>query len=497
MKKFSKKLIPYYFVSTIVYSIFIFIMVKINLVGEDGTIPKAANKIALIISLVAYVIIIIYSIIYYHKTGYELKEKEIYVTRGVLFKKQSLLDYSKIHAVNKKQGLIQRMFGLSTITIDSGSTNTAHQAEITIVESEELVDLLIAEIKAKQNGTTLETTPTEEIAEKENLYNFTTKTKFIYTILNTLGGLIGVLFFFVFGFIVLNIINNYIGFSDGDVGLFEILFGVLGISLLTIAGIAFSSIIISFVQYYDFRIFRTSDSIEINYGLFTKHENTFKLNRVKGIKINQGILKRLFGFVTINLEVIGYSNTTGNNEQNQTTGILIPLCKQKDIDLYLDKILPNYKPEEKENKTIKFLPFFSYHLIFGSIVLGLILICSTIALLCYGLIEILLYVYLGTFLFIILYLLILLLEQYLAYKNNGITINENKVTIYRGGLTKEIAVVLKDNIIGIEKVTTYHRNKDGINSYIIHFRSNAMTNTIKVKNISIDVYKELLDLMKY
>ena len=89
MKKFSKKLIPYYFVSSFVYSIFIFIMVKVNLVSEDGTVMPLANKIAFILAAVSYVVILIYSIIYYHKTGYELKQKEIYVTRGVLFKKQS------------------------------------------------------------------------------------------------------------------------------------------------------------------------------------------------------------------------------------------------------------------------------------------------------------------------------------------------------------------------------------------------------------------------
>lgn len=502
MKRFSKNLIPYYFVSSIVYSFFIFILVKTNLINEDGTNLKAVNKLSLIIALVAYVVIVIYSIIYYFKTGYELKEKEIYCTRGVLFKKQSILDYSKIHAVNKKQGLIQRMFGLATITVDSGSTNTSHQAEITIIENVELVDSLIEEIKARQNGNFsndyVDDPVIEEKIEKENLYNFTAKTKFIYTTLNTLGGLIGVLFCFVFGFIVLNIINNYIGFSDGDVGLFEILFGFLGLSLLTIAGIAFSSIIISFVQYYDFRIFRTSDSIEINYGLFTKQQNTFKLNRVKGIRIKQRIIQRLFGFATINLEVIGYSNTTSNNNQQaQAIGVLIPLCKYKDINLYLDKILPNYKPEEKEYKTIKFLPFISYYLIFSSITLGLIFICAAIPLAYYGLWDIVLYSFIGVLSFFILLVATTSIDRYLEYKNNGLKIKDNKVTIYRGGWTKETVVVLKDNIIGIEKATTYHRNKEGINSYIIHFKSNALTNTIEVKNISIEAYKELLDLMKY
>ena len=497
MKKFSKKLIPYYFVSSFVYSIFIFIMVKVNLVSEDGTVMPLANKIAFILAAVSYVVILIYSIIYYHKTGYELKQKEIYVTRGVLFKKQSLLDYSKIHAVNKKQGLIQRMFGLSTITIDSGSTNTSHQAEITIIESVEVTDNLIEEIKAKQNGEHVEISTLEEQPSKENLYHFTTKTKFIYSILNTLAGFIGVAIFAIFGIVAISILFNFIDTTDETVSTIEIFAGFLGLFIITTLGIALGGFLTSFVKYYDFKIYRTTDSIEINYGLFTKFENTFKLNRVKGIKIQEGLIKRLFGFVIINLEVIGYTNQSNNNQQAVSIGVLIPLCKRKDINHYLDLILPEYKPEEKEYSPIKFLPFISYYLIFTSAVFGLLLICALIPLFIYKLWTIALYVSIGTILTFILFMSFCFIEQFLEYKNSGITINENKLTISFGGFIKHTAVVLKDNIIGIENITTHHRKKEGIYSYIIHFKSNAMTNTLRVNNLSVEAHKKLLELMTY
>ena len=52
----------------------------------------------------------------------------------VLFKKRSVIELRKIHAVNQKHGLIQRMFGISVLLVDSGSTNTAMNAEIMIYE---------------------------------------------------------------------------------------------------------------------------------------------------------------------------------------------------------------------------------------------------------------------------------------------------------------------------------------------------------------------------
>lgn len=498
MKKFSKKLIPYFFVINIVYAAFLFFFLNSSFADENGKVTEEFTKIALLIAVIGYVVLLIYSILYYNKSGYELKEKEIYCTRGVLFKKQSILEYSKIHAINKKQGLIQRIFGLCTITIDSGSTNTAHQSEIIIIEDFESVDLLMSEIKAKQNNETTENTTIEENIEKENLYNFNAKTKFIYTALNCLGAFITVLIISLFVGILFTYVFPNVDFGDEEFEHFDFVLLIVGILGLTLAISLFASVMVSFIQYHDFKIYRTHDSIEINYGLFTKHQNSFKLNRVKGIRINQGIIKRIFKFATINLEVIGYSNTTtNNNEQAQSIGVLIPLCKYNEINFYLDKILPNYKPEPKDYKTIKFLPFISYFLIFGAISFGLALVCTIIPLIYFGLWTETLYISIGIILTFIIFILIVCLNQLFAYQNNGICINDNKVTIYRGGLNKEIAVVLKNNIIGIEKITTHHRNKEGINSYLIHFKSNAMTNTIKVNNISIDTYEELLNLMTY
>lgn len=497
MKRFSKKLIPYYFVSNIIVAIFIYFFVSSNFADDAGNISNEFIKLSLLISLIGYVFFVLFSILYYFRTGYELREKEIICVRGVLLKKESILEYSKIHAVNKKQGLIQRLFGISTLTIDSGSTNTSHQAEIIIIENDEVVLELMEEIKQRQSGKT-ESDETNPTSQKENLYKFTAKTKFIYTLLNCVGTFVVVLILSIFISIISKYIFENVDPWENGLNRLDFIIYSIGIGLVVVASVALGAAIISFIQYHDFKIYKTNDEIEINYGLLTKHQNTFKLNRIKGIRINQGVVKRLFGFATINLEVIGYSNTTNNNgEENKTIGVLIPLCKYKEIDTYLDKILPNYKPEEKEEKALKLLPFVSYFLIFSSAILLLTLLTSTITLGYYQLWTEALMTGLGAIVLFLIFIGIVFLNQCVAYKNNGINICDKKVTIYRGGLVKEVVVILKSNIIGIEKITTHHRNKEGINSYIIHFKSNATTNTVKVCNLSIDVYEKLLNLMTY
>ena len=59
--------------------------------------------------IVLYVVSVIYQILYYRSSGYELRENEIICVKGVLFKKKSILEYKKIHAINSKQNIIEKL----------------------------------------------------------------------------------------------------------------------------------------------------------------------------------------------------------------------------------------------------------------------------------------------------------------------------------------------------------------------------------------------------
>ena len=47
-----------------------------------------------------YVCLVIYRVIYYKTSYYEMTDTEIKCGRGVLFRKKSVLDYKRIHAIN-------------------------------------------------------------------------------------------------------------------------------------------------------------------------------------------------------------------------------------------------------------------------------------------------------------------------------------------------------------------------------------------------------------
>jgi uncharacterized membrane protein YdbT with pleckstrin-like domain len=87
--------------------------------------------------------------------------------------------------------------------------------------------------------------------------------------------------------------------------------------------------------------------------------------------------------------------------------------------------------------------------------------------------------------------------EYLSYKNSGIAIDGDKITVYNGSIIKTCTVIYAKNLIGVEDITTPLRKKAGVYTYALHIKTNSLTNEIKVKNLSKTVGEELKKLIKY
>ena len=230
MKKFTKKIVYYRIITYLFGAIVFFQMLVVNFTSD--LVDEAGNPIPItelydvlitfgIIAFVVWLFLMVYSYLFYKTSGYQLTDNEIICQRGVLFKKKSVIEYTKIHAVNQKHGIIQRMFGISVLLVDSGSTNTAMNAEIMIYEDRDVVDELYHRLK---NLDLTEEEIKKEVEEKpqEFLYEFSSKSKVIYSALNMGAGLIGIFFAGVFIVALLGIIG-YFSQEEIDLMVIEII----------------------------------------------------------------------------------------------------------------------------------------------------------------------------------------------------------------------------------------------------------------------------------
>ena len=509
MKKFSKRLIYHRIFVGFFLGIFASIYVLSSLLSEN---EEAINPIAIFISLgtgfVVFVFYIIYGILFYHLSGYEIKENQIICKRGVIFKKKSILDFSKINSVNKKQSIFQKMFGISSLKIDSGSTNSAKEEEVLVIEDTNVVNELYTLFKSiDKNNPVLSLNKEKDFLEnislekdslnvkvEENLYNFDSQSKIIYTFVNSFLYLFLTIctVFVICGSLYLNYL-----FPDENseaITLGEILVVTISTFVVFLAICFLGSLLRAFIGYYNYKITKTNDTINVEYGLLVNNHNSFDLSKVKGVVITQGLFQRLFKLATIKVEVIGY--VEGNNNQ-ASIGMLIPLCKKKEISTYLEKIIPSHIPLKQENKAKAFIPFISWYTIIGGLTSISLMIPASLISLAYNSIEALIAldsIILGIYL---LGLVICLFDGLFAYHAQDIRIDSENITIYTGSIVKTSTVIKKNNIIAIEDITTPFRAKCGLYSYVIHFHTNAFSNTKTVRILDEEYRDKLLDCIKY
>ena len=438
---------------------------------------------------VIYLCFILYRILYYKTSGYELTENEIKCNRGVLFRKRSVLDYRKVHAINKKQNIIHKLFGIAVLTVDSGSTNTSHQAEITIIEKEKLVDALLMELNVRKEGgrrNVESPQPKDEVllSEEDRLYSFSSGKKLLYTVISIAStafytALFAILAILILGLCKLMIQQSFPG-SWGQYFLYAFL-TMLGAMLVFCIISMIGYLIHSFVEYYKFTVTKSGKDIQISYGLLEKHTNTFSYDRIKAVKISQSLVQRILGFASIRLEVIGYTVNSGDDNKNAALGVLVPFCKFSEVGEILGRVLPDYVPEQKQTKAVSYFPFLSWFALALGIVTGLVLVEAIVPLLIFHVpSSVMTAVGFAVVGVAVIILAVKALGAALSYQNNGLALSKGKITAYHGGFTKHITVFMTRNLIAAENVTTPLRKKAGITSLVMHLKTNAFSNEVKV-----------------
>ncbi len=506
MKRFDKGYIYSGLLTDFFYSIvFAFLFLEEFFSEEEFNLEDIVSVIpAFAIGfLVIYLCFVAYRILYYRASGYELTDKEIKCNRGVLFKKRSVLDYKKIHAINKRQTIIHRIFGVAVLTVDSGSANTAHQAEITIIEKNTVVDALLEELNSlKEHGVRSDAhePKTEDVllSDQDSLYRFTSGKKMLYTLINIVST---VCFTALFAVLAITAIGVCKGMLQLDfLGTWAQYF--LSAILITVAIMLFlsliafiGSIIQSFVGYYGFTITKRDHNIQISYGLLEKHTNTFSYDRIKAVKISQGLVQRILGFASIHLEVIGYTMSSGEDEKNSGLGVLVPFCKYDEIGEILGKVLPEYVPTEKQTKAVSLFPFMSWFLLIFGIIAGIAL-AGTVAVMAVlnAPAASIFAVAVAIVVVALLVLALKLISAILNYRTNGVAVEKGKLTVYSGGFNKHITVLMAKHLIAVENVTTPLRKKRGIASVVMHLKTNESSNEVKV-HIQKDTLSDELEKM--
>ena len=299
----------------------------------------------------------------------------LHIKSGVIFKKERSIKRERVQTVNIRRGIIQRLFGLASLQVETAGGGAESELSLTAVTLEEaynikrslegsavdndsapgkipaeMIEKDVEEAEGNERGKPLARSGLKAVidtvlssgdeAEAGTVYKISPGELFVAGA--TSGG------FFVL-FSVIGVIFSqalpFIPDTFWDYLLEQVTSTAAGmVALVVMVLLVFSwfiSTLAFMVQYANFTLQRHQDRLLVTWGLIEQKQLALNLKRLQALAVHEGILRQPFGRCTLVAEVAG----GGSSDQNYIT-LLFPLLRTAEINQFLGRILPEYRMPE-------------------------------------------------------------------------------------------------------------------------------------------------------
>lgn len=302
-------------------------------IGDDGVY----RFYAILGFGVIIIALILSSIISWWKFTYRIESGELRIEHGLFVRKKRYIPIERIQTINSSAGIIQQLFGLVKLKVETAGGDLQAEAELTAISKKEADRIRKALALHKQ---TLSPNK-EEVAIEETYSNkiYTMGTRDLIVAASTSSG-IGVVLSASFAF--LSQFDELIPY-DQIVDRFEFLANASITVYAVLAFIAFFiawifSIVGMLLKYAFFTVKKSEKELMISRGIFEKHQLTIPNDRIQAIRISENLIRQPLGYATVFIE-----SASGSVGDDGVSSILFPLIKKKRIPEFLSEFTPDFQ----------------------------------------------------------------------------------------------------------------------------------------------------------
>lgn len=266
---------------------------------------------------------------------YKVEDGELHIKSGIFVRKNLYLTKDRIQVIDITSGVIQRLFGLVKVDIQTAGSTSREAAidAVTLERAKEINRLLRANGHEAEIDTELDENQEQKkvfkLPGKELLIAASTSGSFgialsiLGTLFSQLEPLISESQMFEYA---MNVLPSE---TDLMLVIYVIIIFVIAAWLLSFFSTLFS--------YGDFRLEVRDEEIVVSRGIFEKKRITIPYNRIQAIHVSEGILRQPLGYSSIRLESAGYGDDKGTGSI-----VLFPLIRRDKITNLLKEALPGY-----------------------------------------------------------------------------------------------------------------------------------------------------------
>ncbi len=351
-----------------------------SLVGQGEFQAAEGLWITLAIYGAVFVVMVIIYYFSWRFTKYQLADEQVLLDTGVIFRQHRRVRYDRVQAVDIRQPLLARIFGLAELKFeaaDGGST----AMQLAFIKEDE-ARILRAEImgraagiragadpedvarrgaaaaavepvgQGENQGDRLTDDPREGLGEGlgESQHPATVQQPSLpeapeHIMLKVpVGRMIGSVLLSTAMIVMISIIVVLVLGAwildltvpqDGEDSWWLILLFVLLPFVFSLVGVAWGG----FNKGYNFTVATSPDGLRLRYGLLETSQQTVPPGRVQAVRISQGLLWRAFGWYRMSVNVAGYGAVTEGSGADKST--VLPVGTIEDVMRVLSVVAPD------------------------------------------------------------------------------------------------------------------------------------------------------------
>ena len=284
-------------------------------------------------------IVIAIAVIGWLRFTYRVEDGELKIESGIFVRKNRYIRFERIHSIDVSEGVVQRLFGLVKINIETagGSKAEGFYCRLFVREKQKNKCILF---EVKRNKHLMDGEVNGKQINPEIPHGLYKQTFLELFFMSATSGAVGM---------VLSGMGAFLSQFD-EIIPFERLFGgskeMLQLGTFILISLAIAALILIYVaailgmmlKYAHFTVQKKEDELVISRGLLEKRQLTIPLKKIQGIRILENVVRQPLGYATVYLEYAGGSVA----EKDSLTVMLFPLIKRKRIQEKLELLIPEY-----------------------------------------------------------------------------------------------------------------------------------------------------------
>ena len=282
--------------------------------------------------------VVVLRVLEWRATRYAVVDEALRVRSGVLARRERVVPASRISALDTSRGIVQRVFGLVALEVQTAGGGKQAELRLDALTTDEAERLRAALGHAgRSEAAEPDHRPTPELAGPPRspppVYAITGRQLVIAALTGPQLGLVAVLVGSVLSQgqeLLPDGLTDRVGDEISSASATTlVVFVVLGV--LVAAAVSVAATVLAFAE---FTVVRDDRRLRVRRGLLTERTGTIPLDRIHGVRIVEGLLRRPLGFATVQVEVAGYR---GDDDLTRT---LVPLVARRDLPGLLERMLP-------------------------------------------------------------------------------------------------------------------------------------------------------------